>query len=984
MKQSGVTPWWKALRIRPEILDASGSIADVQMSLYHAVYGTEDQRPQYADASYYGEITHPTGALTDLLARIAIRLGGGDEHTKSPALLRLDQGMGGGKSHACIGAYHLAKAPLKLGKTDVGKAVLEHAETILGRPLPKNLENPHVVVLPCDNMTPGATVEEHDGPAKSLYERFLWRLFGGDYSRYITYREHFSNVSKISEAIRSLDRPVLIIVDEIMNYFGNGLDGVGDEALTAQDQAFMRALLDAVTKTQRTAMLAVMIASDKDSISLSPEGERRRLDLERLLDRNGKPVGVHENDDFAAILRRRIFAQPPAKEVVDATVREYNEAMSNGPWKAKVYDALHAPWTANFGEEVSRTYPFHPQLMHMAEHEWANRTGFQKVRSTIKVFAATVFALQQRGKTGAWAPLLIGPGDLPLSSTQVRESIIGSGLISDTKTQNNYRSLAQNDIVGVKDTSGTARLLDTNRGADEDVLWHRSNPRAAERAATAIFLTSIVSGRSQGRRGATDAEVKAATAVPDPAYMFADADAVIKDVTDPETGLVSIETTPGQKGQQARYFLSTEQTLLMLQRAMRDTITDAERDTVIADFAERLTDTGPFDRKQFVRASVEGQTPREVLASASIDDARVTRLVVLDPAQFTLRNGADRATRDAVQAAVGLGAEKLPTRWASSAVFAVANTQQRHAARRLATAYLAAERVLGVQETQDDGDMKSKAVAERNEAKRNLETTIKRAFQHVLFLAQPDDDAPRVIDEVTFDDKTETALNGAIVWKALVEKGKSFDQGTFTERALLHNLRESDYGRPLDELRDSFWNTPRLPLLYSGQNDLRQALFDAVQASLLRIVDSEGEEVAVTGFSEINLSSQRLRLGKPLLPSPHADEPSSDGTDTAPESESNPEGDGESHGGQSRGDEDEDAPAPLEKQLAFSVTQSMLNNTGNSEALSQLFRQLYDVIDRGDVSFLQGSIQMVVSSQAADGLAERIRELGSPVHVRDM
>ncbi|MGW0931806.1 hypothetical protein [Streptomyces sp. NPDC002644] len=61
----------------------------------------------------------------------------------------------------------------------------------------------------------------------------------------------------------------------------------------------------------------------------------------------------------------------------------------------------------------------------------------------------------------------------------------------------------------------------------------------------------------------------------------------------------------------------------------------------------------------------------------------------------------------------------------------------------------------------------------------------------------------------------------------------------------------------------------------------------------------------------------------------------------------------------------------------------MLNHTGNSEALSQ-FRRLHDVIDRGDVSLLQGSIHMVVSSQTADGLAERIRELGSPLHVRDM
>ncbi|MFF0831613.1 DUF499 domain-containing protein [Streptomyces sp. NPDC003344] len=981
MKQSGVMPWWKALRIRPEILDTSGSIADVQMSLYHAVYGAGDQRPQYADASYYGEITHPTGALTDLLARIAIRLGGGAEYGKVPALLRLDQGMGGGKSHACIGAYHLGADPLKLAKTDVGQAVFQHAETILGRPLPKNLDNPHVVVLPCDNMTPGVTVHEQDGPAKNLHERFLWRLFEGNYSRYDAYREHFSNLSKISEAITSLGRPVLIIVDEIMNYFGNGLDGVGDETLTAQDQAFMRALLDAVTKTPRTAMLAVMIASDKDSISLSAEGASRRLDLERLLDRNGKPVGVHENDDFAAILRRRIFVKEPSREVIGATVRGFKETMDNVQWKTKVFDLLHAPWTAKFAEEVNRTYPFHPQLMHMAEQEWANRAGFQKVRSTIQVFAATVFALQQRGKAGSWAPLLIGPGDLPLSNTQVRESIIGSGLISDTKTQNNYRSLAQNDIVGVTDASGTARLMDTSRGTDGSALWQHSNPRAAERAATAIFLTSIVSGRSQGRRGATDAEVKAATAVPDPAYMFADADSITKDLTDPETGLVSIEVTPGQKGHPTRYFLSTEQTLLMLQRAMRDTITDAERDTVIADFAEHLTETGPFDRKLFVRASTEGETPLEVLAGAGIDDARASRLVVLDPAQFTLRNGADRATRDAIQAAVGLGDDKLPARWASSAVFVVANTQQRHAARRVATHYLAAERVLGVQETQDDPDMKAKATVERNEAKRSLETHVKRAFQHILFLAQPDDDAARVVDEVTIDGKTETALDGMTVWKALVEKGKAFDQGTFTAKALLHNLRESDYGRPLDELRDSFWNTPRLPLLHGGQNDLRQALFDAVQLGILRIVNGENEDVAVTGVSEINLSSQRLRVGKPLPPSGDDTVPDRDGG----ESQKDPLPGDETDTDQTPDDVDTDeSPVPQEKQLAFSVTQSMLNNTGNSEALSQLFRQLYLMVDNGDVSFLQGSIQMVVNAHTADGLVESVRALGSSVHIRDM
>ena len=33
---------------------------------------------------------------------------------------------------------------------------------------------------------------------------------------------------------------------------------------------------------------------------------------------------------------------------------------------------------------------------------------------------------------------------------------------------------------------------------------------------------------------------------------------------------------------------------------------------------------------------------------------------------------------------------------------------------------------------------------------------------------------------------------------------------------LLHNLRDNDYGRPLSEIRDSFWPNPHKPLLFSG------------------------------------------------------------------------------------------------------------------------------------------------------------------------
>ncbi|MGZ3642107.1 MAG: hypothetical protein ACXVAI_07575, partial [Candidatus Limnocylindrales bacterium] len=60
------------------------------------------------------EITYPTGQLVDLLAKVAVRLGSAN-YTAAPALRRLDQGMGGGKSHACIA--HRAHGSVRAGRS---------------------------------------------------------------------------------------------------------------------------------------------------------------------------------------------------------------------------------------------------------------------------------------------------------------------------------------------------------------------------------------------------------------------------------------------------------------------------------------------------------------------------------------------------------------------------------------------------------------------------------------------------------------------------------------------------------------------------------------------------------------------------------------------------------------------------------------------------------------------------------------------------
>ncbi|WLF51536.1 DUF499 domain-containing protein [Rhodococcus opacus] len=996
---TSVTPWWKALQIRKEIINASGQIDDVQMSLFQAVYGRGANRAPYADATYYGSITHPTERLIDLLAEIAIRIGGGSDYQKARAVTRLDQGMGGGKSHACIGAFHLAANPSALMLTELGQAVAAAGASKIGRPLAGDLDNPHVVVLPCDSMTPFAPVQELDGPATTLYERFLWRLFSKDYSLFERYQPYWSDKSKIAEAIRAVNRPVLVIVDEILDYIGNGLDGAQKPDLGAQDVAFLRALLDVINDVPNVAMVVVMIASDKDSIALSAAAQARRDDLNSLLDRNGTPATVTEVGDFADILRRRLFESDPAKEVLAATAELYRSALADKAWVKNVWDATSADWRREWDAQVAACYPFHPMLIGIAKNEWSMVTGFQRVRSTIRIFAATVYAQQQRGLAGEWVPALIGPGDLPLSDNSVREALLGSGLVEDERTIANYRSLAENEVVNAARDGGIARKQDLGRGP---LMWAESNPFASERAATFIFLASIVGTLRPGRgRGASAPEVKAATSIPDALYTVTDADLVVEDLVNPDGGMSAVESIPGQgNNKPARYFLSTRLTHRMLVNNIKRTITETERDEVIAKFADRLASTGPFRDLKFVSAD-RTRTAVEVLTTAGVDTAHVNRLVVLDPAQFSLRNGMEQETMEALTTAMGLnrGTAQVPVQWASSAVYAVVNTQRRGVARGVAVEYLARQKALAAPEVQGDAELKATGSKDFSAAKDQLEKAVRRAYQHLVFLAQPDPDGERTVEDITFDSDNLTALDGTMAWKALAERDKAFDAGQFSAKALTHNLRDQDYGRSLSEIRSAFYNAPRLPLLYGGDSDLQHAIFDAVHAGLMRIVDGSDTSVAVTGPGQVNLASTGLRLAKPLAKCDVCGVSEDNHNCTLP-TETNvehpvPASPTSKKSSRSGTFPSPDVPvekvhsaeteiAPTEKQLAFSFTSNLLNQENAADGFAAMFRSLYLACDERQVSYLQGTLQLVVDGDAAADIADKAAELGFTVTARDM
>ena len=183
----------------------------------------------------------------------------------------------------------------------------------------------------------------------------------------------------------------------------------------------------------------------------------------------------------------------------------------------------------------------------------------------------------------------------------------------------------------------------------------------------------------------------------------------------------------------------------------------------------------------------------------------------------------------------------------------------------------------------------------------------------------------------------------------------------------------------MSELRDAFWNTPRLSLLPGGDSDLRQAIYQAVREGRLRIVRAGGETVVVNDPSEINFNAPTYRLAKPEA----ATEPSSG---ARPGTKGGGQGgtDGHAAGGSGQGvSGQDDRPSPMERMFAITIMKNLVSDPDAADNLAQLFRRLFDLLDRRDISYLQATLQVQLPPEQADEIAELARSLGFPATIRD-
>jgi hypothetical protein len=112
--------------------------------------------------------------------------------------------------------------------------------------------------------------------------------------------------------------------------------------------------------------------------------------------------------------------------------------------------------------------------MALVRDDWSRHAGFQRVRSTVEIFARAAHYWLSRHHDGEWAPQLIGVGDLAL--TAALDQILSSGLLhGNERVVQGFRQVAAADVVTRDGSRGRARELDVAL-ADRRVKHHSHSP----------------------------------------------------------------------------------------------------------------------------------------------------------------------------------------------------------------------------------------------------------------------------------------------------------------------------------------------------------------------------------------------------------------------------------------------------------------------------------------------------------------------------
>src|SRR5579875_927779 len=405
-------PWREVVTPHPDVAGGGYQQAEFAADLWQVHLG--EGSDEYRKPSEFFRRTFLTESLKRLLIGGVQRLSGegGDP------VVQLQTNFGGGKTHAMLALYHLfgGAAPGELAGID---AVLAEAGV-------KTLPKARRVVLVGNKISPGNPVTKPDGTVvRTLWGELAYQLGGAE--AFARIAKDDENATSPGDALRELFvayGPCLVLIDEWVAYARQLHDQSDLPAGSFETQfTFAQALTESAKLAKNCLLVISLPASDSTG---SPHaqaddtevgGQRGREALERLrnvigrVESSWRPASAEEGFE---IVRRRLF-----EPLVDKTQFVARDTVAREFYD--FYRTQHQEFPpecrdADYEKRLKAAYPIHPEVFDRLYTDWSTLVKFQRTRGVLRLMAAVIHSLWEKGDRN---PLIL-PSTLPIDDPRVQ------------------------------------------------------------------------------------------------------------------------------------------------------------------------------------------------------------------------------------------------------------------------------------------------------------------------------------------------------------------------------------------------------------------------------------------------------------------------------------------------------------------------------------------------------------------------------------
>lgn len=473
-------PWYKLVVPREDLRE--GKPLDASEFAVHLDQIRDKRAPEdYQSPEKFFERTYLTKGLRSLASEVARRLNGIKVETS--AVFNMTTQFGGGKTHALALLYHLAKGGNKSKDWKWVSSIIEEAKV-------KSIPESAVAVFVGTEFDSISGRGGNDGTPlrKTPWGEIAFQLGGEDAFNVV--KEHDKQLTApSSEVIRKIfpkDKPVLILMDELMNYVSR----FRRSGLSGQLYDFLQNLSEE-SRANDNVVLAISIPMSEHEMSGDDESDYLRF--KHLLNRLGKAVIMSVEGEISEIIRRRLFewgGLPPEGLKVTSYYAD---------WVVEHRQQIPNWFPVDSAKEIfAASYPFHPVVLSVFERKWQTLPRFQRTRGILRLLALWVSHAYQSGFKGALKDSLISLGSAPLEYDLFRAAAF------EQLGESRLEASVTTDITGKKE-SHAIRL-------DKEAVDTIKKTQLHERVAKSIFFES---NGGQLRGEATLPEIRLAVANPD-------------------------------------------------------------------------------------------------------------------------------------------------------------------------------------------------------------------------------------------------------------------------------------------------------------------------------------------------------------------------------------------------------------------------------------------------------------------------------------